>query len=96
MSPIDRLGVEEDVVSLACAGVVSTSLALTVLNAYVDEDNYTVLKGVCSSLNLLLDLVKREPFCDEFTLWARSLLDKHRELGWEPQSGETHITSMVS
>jgi puromycin-sensitive aminopeptidase len=96
LSPIDRLGIEEDVVSLSCAGVVSTKLALTVLNAYENEDNYTVVTGVSSNLSVIYNLIKREPVAEEFKVWARKLFaSKGKALGWEPQSGESHLTTML-
>jgi puromycin-sensitive aminopeptidase len=81
---------------LARAGVISTSLALTTLSAYRDEENYTVFTGVSSNLSELWNLVKREKTAEPFKVFARSLFIKQgKALGWDPKSGESHLTTMV-
>lgn len=96
LSPIDRLGLQDDVCALARAGYLSSDSALRILGSYRNEDNYTVWSAVTSSLLDFWNIVNEQEYADKFDQWASGLLHEQAErLGWEPREGEDHLTAML-
>lgn len=61
LPPLDRLGLIDDMFALVQAGHSSTVDALTLLEAYAHEDQYTVLNRVSGILGKLSDLLEYTP-----------------------------------
>lgn len=57
LPPLDRLGLLDDLFALVQAGHSSTVEALTLLEAFANEDQYTVWNRVCSALTKLTNLL---------------------------------------
>ena len=57
LPPLDRLGILDDLFALVQAGHSSTVEALTLLEAFANEDQYTVWNRVCSALSKLSHLL---------------------------------------
>lgn len=96
LSPIDRLGLQEDVCALARAGYLSSESALKILGSYRNEDNYTVWSSVASNMHRFWTVTREQPYADKFDQWARALLKRQANtLGWEPQEGESHLITLM-
>ena len=57
LPPLDRLGLVDDVFALVQAGQASTVDVLELLEAFPNEDQYTVWNRVCSALGKLSQLL---------------------------------------
>lgn len=57
LPPLDRLGLLDDVFALVQAGHYSTVEVLSLLEAFANEDQYTVWNRVCSALSKLSQLL---------------------------------------
>lgn len=57
LPPLDRLGLLDDLFALVQAGHSSTVEVLTLLEAFANEDQYTVWNRVCSALSKLSQLL---------------------------------------
>jgi puromycin-sensitive aminopeptidase len=96
LDAIDRLGIQEDAVSLARAGIIPSNVALEVLSAYDNEDNFTVLNSLTSNLDMIYNIIKYETYADKFKQFACNLVKKqYKKLGWTPKSNESHLDSMM-
>ena len=96
LSAIDRLGIQEDAVSLARSGLLPSSVALGILSAYSDEDNYTVWTSLVDNLAQFYNIIKHEPCAVQFKSYAIGLLRKQCDrLGWEPKPNESHLDTML-
>eukprot|EP01097_Dermamoeba_algensis_P006404 TRINITY_DN4015_c0_g1_i1.p1 TRINITY_DN4015_c0_g1~~TRINITY_DN4015_c0_g1_i1.p1 ORF type:complete len:856 (+),score=234.34 TRINITY_DN4015_c0_g1_i1:115-2682(+) len=96
LSAIDRLGIQDDVCALARAGALKSSIALRVLSAYENEDNYTVLSGLASNLAYFKNILKKESFYPKFQAFARKIFQSQGQaLGWTPKEGESHLTCLT-
>eukprot|EP01027_Heterolobosea_sp_BB2_P027304 GEZU01042623.1.p1 GENE.GEZU01042623.1~~GEZU01042623.1.p1 ORF type:complete len:482 (+),score=192.53 GEZU01042623.1:249-1694(+) len=102
LGDIDRLGVQNDVFSLARSGRTRTSHALSIVKAYANETNYTVWAAISTNLDDIWSLVSTDPeIAPKFEKFAQNLFAKKgAELGWEPATssegaGESHLTSML-
>jgi puromycin-sensitive aminopeptidase len=66
------------------------------LDAYVNEDNFTVWNSINSclgKLNLLFSHTDYQPLFHEY---GRQLLAKiHSKLGWDPVRGESHLDTLL-
>lgn len=61
LPPLDRLGLIDDLFALVQAGQSSTVEALSLLEAFANEDQYTVWNRVCSALGKLSHLLAYTP-----------------------------------
>ncbi|XP_077968024.1 puromycin-sensitive aminopeptidase-like [Styela clava] len=93
----DRLGFENDMFALAASGIAPTTDFLDALSAYENETNYSVwcdLDANIGSLSVLL--WNDEDALNKFKKYILSLYDStNTTLGWDPQSGEGHLTAML-
>ena len=64
LPPLDRLGLVDDLFALVQAGQTSTVDALILLEAFANEDQYTVWNRVCSALAKLSQLLAYTPHHD--------------------------------
>ena len=96
LSSIDRLGVQNDVCSLAASGNLKTSQALKILRNYVNEDNYIVWNGVSGNLSTIWNLIKYESYSELFSKLPQDLYKPlGNKLGWEPKKDESHLNSLL-
>ncbi len=93
---VDRLGLVRDLFALAEAGEISTTLALEFLDAYKNENNYTVWSEIASGLGRLGDLLaktKSEEFLNKFTL--QIFTGAFERLGWDKKESDTHTDTLL-
>eukprot|EP01080_Neovahlkampfia_damariscottae_P011786 gene11786-5123_t len=96
LSSIDRLGVQNDVTSLAASGNLKTSQVLKILRNYSNEDNYIVWSGVSANLSAIWKLIKYEDFSGSFSKLAQELYKPlGNKLGWEAKKDESHLNALL-
>ncbi|XP_010937267.1 aminopeptidase M1-B [Elaeis guineensis] len=98
LSATDRIGILEDSYALcvACKQILSSLLSL--LDAYREEVDYTVLGHIvtisCKIANIVADATPE--LADEIKVFLIILLQNSAEkLGWDPKEGESHLAVML-
>lgn len=93
---LDRLSLQNDLFALVAAGRTPTVEILKLMEAFVNEDNYTVwnsINGCLAKLNILLSHTEALPLFHEY---GRRLLSKiHSKLGWEAIKDESHLETLL-
>ncbi|KAI1303651.1 Puromycin-sensitive aminopeptidase [Halotydeus destructor] len=96
LSAVDRLGLQNDMFALVQAGRVPTVDILKLMNAFVNEDDYTVWSSINAALGKLNTLISHTDCEEAFHIFGRRLLSKiHDKLGWEPVRGESHTDGLL-
>ncbi|MDP2788859.1 MAG: M1 family metallopeptidase, partial [bacterium] len=96
LSPSDRLGIVRDLFALSEAGTIPTTDALSFLEAYKNENNFTVWVEIASGLSRLEQLLAKTATSkglDKLIINLFSPLLSH--LGFEKKRNEPHIDSML-
>ncbi|XP_032890816.1 puromycin-sensitive aminopeptidase isoform X2 [Amblyraja radiata] len=94
LPPVDRLGLQNDLFSLARAGIVSTVEALKVMEAFVNEPNYTVWSDISTNLGTLSTLLSHTDFLEELQEFIVDLFSYiGLKLGWDPKHG--HLDALL-
>uniref|UniRef100_A0A7N4NG19 Aminopeptidase n=1 Tax=Sarcophilus harrisii TaxID=9305 RepID=A0A7N4NG19_SARHA len=96
LPPVDRLGLQNDLFSLARAGIISTVDVLKVMEAFVNEPNYTVWSDLSCNLGILSTLLSHTDFYEEIQLFVKDVFSPIGErLGWDPKPGEGHLDALL-
>uniref|UniRef100_A0A8D0HQB0 Aminopeptidase n=1 Tax=Sphenodon punctatus TaxID=8508 RepID=A0A8D0HQB0_SPHPU len=96
LPPVDRLGLQNDLFSLARAGIISTVEVLKVMEAFVNEPNYTVWSDLSCNLGILSTLLSHTDFYEEIQVFVRDVFSPIGErLGWDPKPGEGHLDALL-
>ncbi|KAM4623125.1 puromycin-sensitive aminopeptidase [Discoglossus pictus] len=96
LQPVDRLGMQNDLFSLARAGMVSTVDVLKVMEAFVNEPNYTVWSDLSCNLGILSTLLSHTEFHEELQVFVRDVFSPvGQRLGWDPRPGEGHLDALL-
>ncbi|XP_056403546.1 puromycin-sensitive aminopeptidase [Hyla sarda] len=96
LQPVDRLGLQNDLFSLARAGIISTVEVLKVMEAFVNEPNYTVWSDLSCNLGILSTLLSHTEFHEEIQGFIRDVFSPiGQRLGWDPKSGEGHLDALL-
>ena len=97
LPPLDRLGLIDDLFVLAQAGHASTVQVLELLEAFVDEEEYTVWEKICQVLGNLSQLVlDRTELHGQIKAFSCRLLGGIvSRLGWQSKPEEDHPTKML-
>jgi puromycin-sensitive aminopeptidase len=97
LPPLDRLGLIDDLFALAQAGHASSVQVLKLLEAFVNEEEYTVWEKICNVLGSLSQLVLDQPeLHGQIKSFSRRLMGGIAgRLAWESKSGEDHSTKML-
>jgi len=96
LDPSDRLGLLEDTFALVRARFTTANDYLSLLNSYDKDDNYSVWAAIAGQLSSLERLLFEQPFVEEFYASSESLFRGVIErVGWEGNSDETHLTSLL-
>uniref|UniRef100_A0A3B3S1X4 Aminopeptidase n=1 Tax=Paramormyrops kingsleyae TaxID=1676925 RepID=A0A3B3S1X4_9TELE len=94
--PVDRLGLQNDLFSLARAGMISTVEVLKLMEAFVNEPNYTVWSDLSCNLGVLSSLLSHTDFHEEIQDLIRDLFTPVGEnLGWDSKQGEGHLDALL-
>jgi len=96
LSAVDRLGIENDLFSLAVAGYTSTVDFLKLLTGYAQEADYTVWSDLISNLSQLGVIMQ---CTDVFSKYKEFIMELCRpaleKLGVEPKVSEDHTDSLL-
>ncbi|KAG8446884.1 hypothetical protein GDO86_014366 [Hymenochirus boettgeri] len=96
LQPVDRLGLQNDLFSLARAGMISTVEVLKVMEAFVNEPNYTVWSDLSCNLGILSTLLSHTEFHSEIQGFVRDVFSPiGQRLGWDPKPGEGHLDALL-
>ncbi|XP_075701703.1 puromycin-sensitive aminopeptidase [Rhinoderma darwinii] len=96
LQPVDRLGLQNDLFSLARAGIISTVEVLKVMEAFVNEPNYTVWSDLSCNLGILSTLLSHTEFHEEIQGFIREIFSPiGQRLGWDPKPGEGHLDALL-
>jgi puromycin-sensitive aminopeptidase len=96
LPPLDRLGILDDTFALVQAGQTSTVEILRLLQAYVDEDNYSVWASVSNIMGKLNVLFGNTDSHDAFKAFGRRLFARIEEkVGWDAKENETHLDALL-
>ncbi|XP_056323860.1 puromycin-sensitive aminopeptidase [Danio aesculapii] len=94
--PVDRLGLQNDLFSLARAGMISTVEVLKVMEAFVNEPNYTVWSDLSCNLGVLSSLLSHTDFHEDIQEFIRDLFTPiGMKLGWDSRTGEGHLDALL-
>jgi puromycin-sensitive aminopeptidase len=89
LPPRDRLGLSNDLFALCSAGVSPTVEYLRLVEAFTDEDEYTVWLEIAGSLQRLATLLTHTDFESSFEVFIRKLFHKiGAKLGWDAKEDE--------
>ncbi|MFA6256934.1 MAG: M1 family metallopeptidase [Candidatus Paceibacterota bacterium] len=92
----DRLGIIRDLFALAEAGTIPTTDALEFLDAYKNEDNYTVWLEVANGLARLRQLLAKTPVSEKVTVFTMRLFSSLAEkMGWAKKKDEHHTGALL-
>ncbi|RWS23543.1 Puromycin-sensitive aminopeptidase-like protein, partial [Leptotrombidium deliense] len=90
MPPLDRLGLQNDLFAMVQEGRASTVDLLKLLEAFVDEEHYSVWDSINVCLGHLNNLLSYTDFQDHFHVYGKRLLSKiSAKLGWNPAPNES-------
>lgn len=96
MPPLDRLGLIDDLFALVQAGQQPTVEALKFIEAYRNEDNYTVWSSISNCLMKLQSLISHTDLDAQFDSYAGRLFKPIAErLGWNSTEGESHLDTLL-
>jgi puromycin-sensitive aminopeptidase len=96
MPPLDRLGLIDDLFALVQAGEQPTVEALKLIEAYRNENNYTVWSSISNCLMKLQALISHTDLEAQFDEYASRLFKPIAErLGWNATEGESHLDTLL-
>ncbi|MFI5206153.1 MAG: ERAP1-like C-terminal domain-containing protein, partial [Candidatus Paceibacterales bacterium] len=96
LSAIDRLALVRDAFALAEAGELPTAQALSLMQAYTEETDYTVWVELTSGLSALRNLTYGQTYFPLFEQYCREVYKKiGGDVGWRPKKGESHTTALL-
>ncbi|GAB0099066.1 Aminopeptidase [Sergentomyia squamirostris] len=96
LPPLDRLGLLDDLFAMIQAGHTATAEALKLMDAYRNEDNYTVwscITNCLSKLQLLLSHTDLEELLNAYGI--RLYRPVAEKLGWDARPGESHLDTLL-
>lgn len=104
LSPVDRLGIIRDLFALSEAGIVPTTDALHFLQAYRNEDNYSVWVEIAVGLARIEQIIAKRPHQTQQDKTTKEKLDIFiielfspllKNLTWESRQGEANTDSLL-
>lgn len=96
LSDLDRLGLLADAFEAAKAGYGSTVDALTLLEAYRDEDNLVVWDIIAGNLGSLKLVMNDDELRESMKPFARELVAKQlNRLGWDEKPSDSHFDRLL-
>ncbi len=96
LSPIDRLGIQNDAYALSKAGIQSVTDFLEIAQAYANENDAYVWGDLGANLGSLDNLLADEPFFGKYEEFARGLFrSAANRAGWAPKPGEGHLDALL-
>lgn len=96
LPPLDRLGLLDDLFAMVQAGHTPTVEVLKLMEAFGNEDNFTVWSSINNCLSKLSILLSHTDYEDLFNAYGRRLMQGvASRLGWDPQPNESHLDTLL-
>ncbi len=96
LSPLDRLGLLNDLVEAAKSGYVDTLTALHFLEAFRQEDNYAVWDVMASFIGSIRLVMDDEDLREAMKPYIRRIIEPQlKRLGWARKAKESHFDSLM-
>ena len=96
LPPIDRLGIIRDAFALSEAGQLPTTQSLELAINYSRETDYTVWTEIVSGLESLSQLLAKEKFYLDFSIFAQGIFKKIvKHVGFSKRSKEHHTVGLL-
>ncbi|XP_021928261.1 puromycin-sensitive aminopeptidase isoform X3 [Zootermopsis nevadensis] len=96
LPPLDRLGLLDDLFAMVQAGHTPTVEVLKLMEAFSDEDNFTVWCSINNCLSKLSILLSHTEYEDLFKAYGRRLMQGvAARLGWDPRPDESHLDTLL-
>lgn len=96
LAPLDRLGILSDVFEAAKAGYHDTVEALSLLEAYEQEDNAAVWDIIAGNLGSIRMVMDDEELRDMMKPYIRKLAAHQlKRLSWSENAGESHFDKLL-
>ncbi|XP_037106033.1 puromycin-sensitive aminopeptidase [Syngnathus acus] len=96
LQPVDRLSLQNDLFSLSRAGMISTVEVLRLMEAFVNEPNYTVWSDLSCNLGVLSSLLSHTDFHEDIQEFIQDLFTPiGLRLGWDCKAGEGHLDALL-
>lgn len=96
LTPIDRLGIQNDAFALSRAGIIPATDFLTIAEAYRSEDNAPVCADLSSNLGGLDNLLCDETYYGNFKAYSRSIFQQvASQVGWDAKPNETNMDALL-
>ena len=96
LTPIDRLGIQNDAFALSRAGIIPATDFLTIAEAYRSEDNAPVCADLSSNLGGLDNLLSVEDYYGNFQAFSRSIFQQvAAQIGWDARPDETNMDALL-
>ncbi len=95
LSANDRLGLQSDSYALMKAGHIPAIFFLSMLEAYRNEMDATVLGEIATALRKIETLLFHKPSLPKFHKFARGIFAPiAKKIGWEPKPNDSHLDSL--
>lgn len=96
MDPLDRLGLLSDVFESAKSGAMSTIDALTLLEAYYNEDNTVVWDIIAGNLGSIRAVMDDDALRNDMKPFVRKLSSQQlARLGWVESTKDSHFDKLL-
>ena len=96
LSPVDRLGVQNDAYALSRAGYLQVTQFLALADAYVNEMDASVWADLAANFGSLDSLLAGEPYYPRFQASARRLFGPVAgRVGWDAKPSEGHLDVLL-
>lgn len=96
LPPLDRLGLMDDLFAMAQGGHASTVEVFKLMDAYRNEDNYTVWSSISCCLGKLQLLLSHTELEAAFKAYGVRLFKPISDkLGWTAKPGESHLDTLL-
>lgn len=94
--PEDRFGLIRDAFMLSQSGQSSTVDALTLTEAYRQEDSFVVWAEIASDLKIINNLIAGQSFHDQYKAFCRSIFKSIvTKMGWNKEPYESHLQTLL-
>ncbi|RWS09721.1 Puromycin-sensitive aminopeptidase-like protein [Dinothrombium tinctorium] len=96
LSALDRLNLQNDLFAIVKSGKASTVQLLKFLEAFTDEDNYSVWLSISDCLTELSTLLSHTDLNQVFNAYGRRLFSNvYERIGWEQIENEHHSDALL-
>ncbi|XP_013146811.1 PREDICTED: aminopeptidase M1 isoform X2 [Papilio polytes] len=96
LPPLDRLGLLDDCFALVQAGHTQTAESLKLMEAFVNEDNFTVWSTISNCLSKLAALFSHTALDKPLKNYGRKLFSGvTKRLGWDAAENESHLDTLL-